>query len=84
MCLSTPSVPMKPPVFFLSFPITQPKPASMGVVVSSRSEPYKHMPASNLKLSRAPKPVSCTLSGLLSSCATSKVWSGGMEIWEEG
>ena len=60
-------------------PMTHVNPASTGVVSSSRSCPYKHMPASRRKLSRAPRPVSCTGS-LESSCATSTVCDGGIEI----
>ena len=45
----------------LRFPIVHVKPASIGVVSSSISLPYKHKPASSRKESRAPKPDSCTL-----------------------
>ena len=63
----------------MDVPITQDRPASTGVVSSSRSFPYRHMPASRRRLSLAPRPVSCT--GCLdSSLATSTVCDGGIEI----
>jgi hypothetical protein len=60
-------------------PMTQVNPASTGVVSSSRSLPYRHIPASRRRLSRAPRPVSCT-GGLDNSLAISIVCDGGIEI----
>ena len=51
--------PENPPSSLLLFDIAHLRFASIGVVVSSISCPYKHKPASNLKVSLAPKPISC-------------------------
>ena len=51
------SEPMKSPLDILSFEIAHFKFASTGVLSLSRSWPYKHRPASNLKVSLAPKPI---------------------------
>src|ERR1700761_125895 len=56
--------------------MTQVRPASTGLVSSSRSLPYRHIPASRRRLSRAPRPVSWT-GDFPSSSATSTVWDGG-------
>ena len=62
-----------------SLPITQDRPASTGVMSSLRSCPYRHMPASRRRLSRAPRPVSWT-GARKRSFVNSSVWFGGMEI----
>ena len=49
--------PKKPPSSLLLFDIAHLRFASIGVVVSLISCPYKHRPASNLKVSLAPKPI---------------------------
>jgi hypothetical protein len=73
------SEPMKPPSARRSFPITQERPASMGVVLSSRSFPYRHIPASSRSESRAPRPASWT-GGRRSTDARKATWAGGTEI----
>lgn len=63
--------------------MTHVKPASIGVVSSSRSFPYRHIPASRRRLSRAPRPVSWT--GCCdSSLVTSVVCAGGIDIYGKG
>jgi hypothetical protein len=55
---------------------------SRGEMVSSKSLPYKQRPASNLKLSRAPKPASLTspFFNNFSARATASEW--GTEIYK--
>ena len=62
-------------------PTVQSSAASTGVVSSSISFPYKHNPASNRKVSRAPKPASLTSSTPSKESATCKIFSDGMEIY---
>jgi len=63
-----------------SLPITQLRPASTGLTLSSRSWPYRHMPASRRKLSRAPRPMAI-VAGLAMICSVTETASlGGMEI----
>ena len=56
------------------------RPASTGVVFSSMSLPYKHNPASSLRVSRAPKPASLTLSLCSNRSVSSTALSEGREI----
>ncbi len=56
----------------------QASPASIGVIDSVMSLPYKHNPASKRRISRAPKPASitelfCTFSNVLVKVATCSV-----------
>ena len=70
--------------YMYSVPIVQAKVASTGVVVSSMSLPYRQRPASNLRLSLAPKPANLTLpwSDDSNASATNSVLSSGIEIWK--
>jgi len=49
--------PKKPPSSLLLFDIAHLRFASIGVVVSLMSCPYRHNPASSLKVSLAPRPI---------------------------
>ena len=55
-------------------------PASIGLVFSSISLPYKHSPASSLRVSRAPKPASLTWSFRSNSSVSSTAFSDATEI----
>lgn len=61
-------------------PITQLRPASTGETLSSKSCPYRHMPASSLKLSLAPRPMSCTSGWAAMRSVIDAADEGGMEI----
>ena len=54
------SQPLNPPNSFLFFAIAHFKFASTGLIFSFKSCPYKHSPASNLRVSLAPKPMGLT------------------------
>ena len=54
------SKPLNPPSSLLFFGIAHFKFASIGLIFSFRSCPYKHNPASNLSVSLAPKPIGLT------------------------
>lgn len=63
--------------------MTQLRPASTGLMLSSRSWPYRHMPASRRKLSRAPRPIAI-VAGLAMICSVTDTASlGGIETWHQ-
>ncbi len=61
-------------------PMHHARPASIGVVFSSISLPYKHNPASSLRVSRAPKPASFIWSLCSNRSDSSTALSEGSEI----
>lgn len=62
--------------------IHQANPASIGVVSSDISFPYRHNPASSLKISRAPRPAHSTPGQSLSFSANSTARWVGTEIYQ--
>ena len=66
------------------WPMVHASVASMGVVVSSMSFPYRQSPASSLRLSLAPRPAIRTSVSLESSklSAMKTTLSTGIEIWK--
>ena len=59
------------------------KPASTGLIVSVRSCPYRHIPASRRNESRAPSPIIMTSGFEVISLVRATVLSGGMEIYAQ-
>lgn len=64
--------------------MTHDRPASTGEMDSSRSCPYKHMPASSRSESRGPRPVRRTGSVAARRAVMSTVDAGGIEICRAG
>ena len=60
--------------------MTHVRPASTGEMVSSKSLPYRHMPASSRRLSLAPSPMSWTSGNDAIFWVTATASFGGMEI----
>lgn len=65
-------------------PIVHVNPASIGVVVSSRSCPYRHRPASRRKLSRGPSPAISTAGSRSKASVMATTSEVGIEICDVG
>mmetsp|Transcript_14061 Transcript_14061/g.30454 ORF Transcript_14061/g.30454 Transcript_14061/m.30454 type:complete len:324 (-) Transcript_14061:176-1147(-) len=79
-CFLMTSPPRKSNAVLRLLPTHQARPASMGVMSSLRSLPYRHRPASRRRLSRAPRPASLTALLLTRASASCTAWVLGTLI----